>query len=630
MRTRGKTLAVLGLALTVLVPATARGHGGEYRHGPPSEVPPDSRCPGDPPPPTTPGGSAAPVTTPAFAGRAPSGTKATPWSDWKMWWGHNQDEILALRAARRTRTVRSGGLSRPHGTAIAVCDETIRTRIAPPLRKLLADPEQSFHIRSAAAIALARAGDASIEEDLRRILADDGEVEHREVRETAALALGLLGDAGRGSRGFLEDFVLGDRDDSYARPFAAISLGLLGDDDGSASDALVRVIARPEPHGDVKPACLLALGLLGGDRTIESLVAITRHGRAPEAGSVELNEIERSYAVAALGMIGEPGERDAALDAIEDLVRGGGEAPGIDVRRSAVIALGRIGARCDPVRRARAIDLLRDVADDGRVEEQARLFALTSLGRVGAGAAGDRRAGAEIAAFLGRTMRTGEGMVPSYSAMALGLVGRACAESGGPAPERDVRAPLREALANDRSIALRGAAAVACGMSRDPLAFDPLLDVVRDEHANAPLRGWCALALGMIGDARASDAVRNLMQEVNDRDLRIHCATAIGLLGDDTGVSDLLGLLREPDASNYELGSAALALGRIGDERAIDALVAIATDAKDAYPNLTRALAVVALGQIGDRRDVPLLARVATDVNYRARVPAIAELLTIL
>ena len=92
---------------------------------------------------------------------------------------------------------------------------------------------------------------------------------------------------------------------------------------------------------------------------------------------------------------------------------------------------------------------------------------------------------------------------------------------------------------------------------------------------------------------------------------------------------DFLQILEGGEESQYILGSVALALGQLGDENAIEPLLAIAKDDKK-YPDLTRALATVALGQIGDRRDVPTLARVATDINYRAQAPALTELLTIL
>jgi len=79
-------------------------------------------------------------------------------------------------------------------------------------------------------------------------------------------------------------------------------------------------------------------------------------------------------------------------------------------------------------------------------------------------------------------------------------------------------------------------------------------------------------------------------------------------------------------------GSVALAIGQIGDSRAIDAMVAILEPEKTngTYPDLTRALVAVALGQLSDRRDYRVLYRLSKDINYRASVPALDEILTIL
>jgi hypothetical protein len=48
------------------------------------------------------------------------------------------------------------------------------------------------------------------------------------------------------------------------------------------------------------------------------------------------------------------------------------------------------------------------------------------------------------------------------------------------------------------------------------------------------------------------------------------------------------------------------------------------------YPDLTRALVAVALGQIADRNEIRVLSRISKDVNYRASVPSLEEILTIL
>jgi HEAT repeat protein len=242
----------------------------------------------------------------------------------------------------------------------------------------------------------------------------------------------------------------------------------------------------------------------------------------------------------------------------------------------------------------------------------------------------DEKLRAEMINTLKTELEDGKGLTPPFAALALGLIGRSYGEEGKAAPEELIRAPIRKKFAEDKGEAkARGAYAVASGLVRDPLAVDKLKETLKDAGADKRVRGYCALGLGMIGASDAVDAIKGALKDP-DRDLRVQTAMAAGLMGDASVIEDIVKILKDKDASNYELGSAALALGQIGDESAIDALVEIAKDKDKAYPDLTRALATVALGQIGDRRDVPTMARVATDINYRAHAAAITELLTIL
>ena len=93
-----------------------------------------------------------------------------------------------------------------------------------------------------------------------------------------------------------------------------------------------------------------------------------------------------------------------------------------------------------------------------------------------------------------------------------------------------------------------------------------------------------------------------------------------------------MSVLSDPKASQFVLGSVALALGQIGDHQAIGPLLKILEPQKPngAYPDLTRALVAVALGQIADQSDIRVLSRLSKDINYRASVPALDEILTIL
>jgi HEAT repeat protein len=158
-----------------------------------------------------------------------------------------------------------------------------------------------------------------------------------------------------------------------------------------------------------------------------------------------------------------------------------------------------------------------------------------------------------------------------------------------------------------------------------------LRDVMLDRSVDAKLRGYAALAIGMIepkGDAIRAD-LRSVLMTEDRREIRVQAAIAAGLLADRATVTALVEILNDRTQSQYVLGSVALALGQSGAEEAVPHLIRIATDGAK-YPDLTRALATVALGQIGDRSDVPVLSRISTDVNYRDQPSYEVELLSIL
>ena len=96
-------------------------------------------------------------------------------------------------------------------------------------------------------------------------------------------------------------------------------------------------------------------------------------------------------------------------------------------------------------------------------------------------------------------------------------------------------------------------------------------------------------------------------------------------------LADKLGAIADPRATQHVMGSAVLALGRIGDPAAIDPLLGVAEPGKTRgrYSPLLRGLAVVALGQIAAKRDVRALTRIARDLNVHVPVPALDEAVTI-
>ncbi len=670
----------------------AFAHGGAYR-GPAGEVPPDSREPSDPPPPpegggpTTPGGetggpstgggdiggpstgggdsggpsSGGGGTAPTSggggaggpstggAGRPKTRKKSIGYEDWTFWWNFNKDDILQLKSAiKRTQTgtgtaVHVFGKGKKTGKVKTATDAAIQEEIVPALRKMLTEKKLNFDIQSAAALALAKIGDTTVVPDLMNMARNrrkEGADYHNVVQESAALAIGLLQDDSDENVEFLMELVVDERDEwnsSFVRPFAAISLGLLGGEGGryeTTYEMLMKILARKENKQDIKPACLVAIGLLGNEQAVPDLLFMLENEKAKKGAKDDLNNIELSFVVQALGKIGRPGtdeDPSAVIDALEKaLTAKGKKKADKHVRRSASIALGQIAPQADAKQQGAIIKMLKRTAKDGD-DASERNFAMIALGRLAASEGIEAKTRDTIVGALQHYLDKGK---PSYLAqpfagIAMGLVGRTMSS-----PEEAVRKPLRLKFAESSKgdPRARGAYAIASGLVRDTLAVPELIDVLNDRGADKRLRGYAAVALGMIGDGNAKEAIRATLTDDNDRDLRKQTAIAAGLMGDASVIGDLVEILKSGEESQYILGSVALSLGQIGDERAIAPLLAIATDSEKKYPDITRALATVALGQIGDRRDVPVLSRVARDINFRAigRVPSLTELLTIL
>jgi HEAT repeat protein len=179
-----------------------------------------------------------------------------------------------------------------------------------------------------------------------------------------------------------------------------------------------------------------------------------------------------------------------------------------------------------------------------------------------------------------------------------------------------------------------GASAIALGMigDSDKQTVALLTKYLKDRGMEKKLRGACAVSLGLIGDNAAKEAIIAALKEREDRELRVDTAVAAGLLSDPEAVKVLVDVVNDRKASQFVLGSVALALGQIGDSRAIEPLIRILEPDKTngTYPDLTRALVAVALGQLANRRDIRVLYRLSKDINYRASVSALDEALTIL
>ena len=647
----------------------AYAHGGTYR-GPAGEVPPGRRDPTDPQPPpvkgpatdpprdgpgTKPpdgessgGGSDGPASpperpTPPGANPAPpgigeggTGPRTGPdrrgpaqmgYENWLFWWAYNKDEILNLKAslarAHRVRTSRAPIFlgEGETGNRDTPTERQIEDLVVPALEAAVRNEALHPDIRGGALIALARCRGTDHVETFIRFARRDVD-EDALVKESALLALGIAQTKSPAVREFLLSVVDDAEYPSRGRCFAMLSLGLLNDNSPEVFACLERRLDGRESNRDVPVCSLLAIGLVADNGKVPELESWLAAGRI---GTFRFGELERAWVIGALGRIGDP----AAVSTIQRELRQKGLYP----RRAAMIAMGQMVPNASGREQAESVRQL-GAAIDHETDLTARNFGLIALGRIG----GSPTAPPELTRAIVRVLGTefensNKVMVRPFAALALGLIG-----FGENKPEAlryeiaGIIRPVLAALRGDKSAL--GAQAIALGMLGDdrPETVDLLVSILSDRTLDRRLRGSAAMALGLIGAPAGRDAVQAALTEREDRALRVDAAVAAGLLGDSRAVPALVSVLNDPKASQFVLGSVALALGQVGDAQAAALLVGMLEPEKQdgAYPDLTRALIAVALGQIADRSDVRVLSRISRDVNYRATVPALDEILSIL
>lgn len=167
--------------------------------------------------------------------------------------------------------------------------------------------------------------------------------------------------------------------------------------------------------------------------------------------------------------------------------------------------------------------------------------------------------------------------------------------------------------------------ALTLGKLRDPAAIGPLAALAADRRPDetddqpAWLRAACIEALGLLQAHEAVDIIRAALLRERHYPAREAAATALGQLGGDKALDALLAALsaraarraktptrEEPDPDDWVLRDVALALARLGSTDAIEPLVeALAAERR----TITREALMFALGRIGDQRATePLIA----------------------
>ena len=169
--------------------------------------------------------------------------------------------------------------------------------------------------------------------------------------------------------------------------------------------------------------------------------------------------------------------------------------------------------------------------------------------------------------------------------------------------------------------AIRIAAMMALGESKEKAAIDPLNDIILRDYPLA--KNSAIIALGEIGDERAVEILLKQMQS-DSESTRSNVAIALGKIGTEKALPHLLARLR--DASAGVRSNSALALARIGNETAVDPLIGVlesgkglqgkAQDSTNANVDVRKS-AILALGELGDTRATEDLIGILTDKDEK-------------
>jgi HEAT repeat protein len=692
------SVALISLASLWCVGA-ARAHGGTYA-GPGDTVPPGGGgSTGGPAGPTTPNGPGGTPSGPNRPGPStggnppgspvtPGGGKTAPTTGggmdtgadltrWQFWWELNKERYLDLKHqlyARRVTTDPESLFLDPEGK-VRLRDqmrpslETIRDVVVPGLLDALAK-DSSNDVVTGVLVALAKIGDVRDEggrsafgERMTPYLRDA----NQEIAETAALALGILGD----EQNFevLSALVHGDRNalrglgvefksevSDRTRAFAAYGLGLLGN---RASEVVRTAIVaqlcdylehegRSAHRRDVPVACVIALGLvpLADDASLAP-VDLSKSVARPSklTNRVEqvlwlrdlfrdgkVDPLLRAHVPRALAKLEADlppthwlhgaiaGTLLAALDehAKEDLA----------VQQSCVLALGGVGD-CDADELDTRIRTVLMRAHDSYPDQQLKRFALIALAQTSGrpGEASDDPIAALSAkrenprAFLLDKLAKSSSAERCWAALALAVEERGL-DDAAQRSSSDVRGALRLSLEQASAADEIGAFAIALGILRDDGAKDVLR--AKFERVGDPdARGYVALALGMIGDVDSIATIEKVLAKSQYQpELLRQAGIALGLLGDQHVVDDLIDMLSRAAALSSQAAIAS-ALGTIGDARSIRPLIALLGDAQKT--SRARGFAAAALGIVSDKDEHPWLSRISLDINYRANTETLTD-----
>jgi len=681
-----KKLVLSGVCLAGLMalPQNLYAHGGQYR-GPGDVVPPapgGGRGTGGPSGPTTggPAGPGAPApsgpTTPGASGPAtggpagPAGGRAAQTGQrgvdvgddltrWEFWWEFNKDPFIRLKDSVHDGATTTGsddfflGGTRKSDAkdSLKPTDAQIDGEILPALKKALDDTlERDFDIITSCLVAMAKIGRDHQDFKLLDVFQSRLKASNQEIRETAALALGIAGLSEKADDqvkllvGLALDNDRGRKASEAAevnertRSFACYGLGLL---------------AHSTPKVEIKTECFQALkSVLEDDRVSSrnirvavcqamSILNISGQSEAEKNLLGDAVKALEAYYMKPLGageqmiqahcptaivkLIGRQHElADHFKELFADDIAGKGKVKRSShaITQSCALALGQLcrpnddkDAKANPD--GKFSTLLLDNFHDAK-DAQTRYFSALALGQIGGKLNRDT---------LLKEFDKAKALEKPWCAIALGVYSFYKYDQAGGAsiePETTIGQTLYDALKAEKQPNLLAALAIGLGLNKFVDASDKMREMMLKNVAQQDLAGYLCIGLALMKDTKSVEDMRGVVAESTRRpDLLKQAAIALGKLGDKRVADDLQKLMTEGEANLAKLSAIASALGFIGDQRSILPLKSMLLD--KSIGQLSRAFAAVALGGIADKEMLPWNSKLAVNTNYRASVETLTN-----
>ena len=623
--------------VSLLLTASLAAHGGQYRGPAPARLgPAPVLVPGQLPPSlTAPRG--APTPAPTTGARDIVAFSRT----WQTWWEFNKEPYLKSRVTGITPPVTGSDdfyLGTRRGSLLIDVLQATKTdrqeRIVPALVVLL-EKDRNRDVQSACVIALGKVGVDSAGIELEKVISERISRDDQEVRESAVLALGIIGR--RQTFPILADLLIDgklarklagrEKLRKRTRAYAAYGLGLLARRvaDPALSqqvhDLLWKTLQdKSLKDRDMRTAIVSGLGVMRSDtkrsadkrlawQTVEELLDWFSQDLGATSESVQ------AHAPVAIGRLLGRGDTSLHRRCKDTFSRtlNSRKRRGNSILQSSAIALGMLTvpeeANADDETYSKA---LRYHWEKGR-DQTARQLSVMALGRIGGKTNRDWLAKAYT--------RANKGSERPWLALSLGLLTEPAAASGK--PDEFIGDMLLEDLLSASTDETRASLALAVGLNGHLEAAPKMLRMLREHEGDSRTAGYLCIGLGLLRDDGATQMLTEVMQRSTRRPFLLQqAAVALGCLGDRHANERLVQLIKESD-SVAVLAAIASAISRIGDRRAIDSLIALSKDRS--MSKLGRAFVAAALGGVGDKDELPWNVPLSVDTNYATGIDTLTN-----